>query len=144
MSDFRKQFGIFTGFYNQTNGTSITVAEALKSENLRALFDAMQQDCAAFNEVVKPQLEVSTAHKSTRMRSFETVAVAKGQQDILNVLRAHPNINRREIAGHLGKENFINAVAARCSELLRAGRIQTTGEGVCAITNKATELLSVR
>lgn len=135
--EFRKQFGIFVGFFNKTNGTEMSVKDALQQPVMLDLYNAIGQAC----QNVKTQVPQS-ALVSTRRKSLNQTNVCEIDNQVLNFIRSNPKSSRAQIAAHLDRR--ISTICGAATRLLKQNLIYVAGEVWDPETERSVEALATR
>lgn len=136
-AEFRKQFGIFVGFFNRANNTDMSVKDALQQPIMLELYNAIGQACNNVKTSIPP-----SALTSTKRKSLNKLNVCEIDTQVLNYIKANPNVSRAHIAAQLDRR--ISTICGAATRLLKQGLIYVSGETFDAETSRQVEALSSR
>lgn len=157
--DFLTSFGIFVGFYNKVNNTTMSVEDALHNDDMLPLYFAMSNDLkegvasttqnntTAIVPVGQPNYTKRVGKpKSTKRLSYEQFQVENGTSvahAIYKEMRKQGQaMSRIEIARALNIR--LSTVCGQIFAMEEAGLVQCVGTKVDPDSNRKVELLIAR
>jgi hypothetical protein len=139
MNEMSKEFGIFVGFYNRLNGTSISVRRATKIPQLVKLFHNSKNLLVYAHSTLEAK-QVDFNSKSTKVKSYEACNLPKLCNEIFTFIKNNPGYSRYEIAQSLGRR--VSTVCGIAKILLDSGLIEVSGSTVDEHSKRVVETLS--
>jgi hypothetical protein len=152
--DFLTKFGVFVGLYNKTNGTVLSVEDALFTESILDLYvqatnlikntsNPSSTTVAAASQV---KSNVSKKPKSTKKLSYEQFQVENGTSvahAIYTFLKKQDvPMSRLEIATAM--KIRLSTVCGQIHAMAEAGLVHVVGEKIDENSNRTVELLAWR
>jgi len=129
-----KQFGIFVGLYNRTTGNKLSVKNALKNNDLVALYDSVAT-------LLKGNTETNVCQDSTQLRSLNMVNLSDKRKQVYDFIAGNPGLSRKQIAQKTGL--LLQSICGRVNELVELDLIYVSGETFDTDTDRYVETLKV-
>jgi len=134
------QFGIFVGFYNKINNTSISVKEAAATLEITSIYEKVSVVAKCI------PLTVIKKVKSTKSLSYEHFQAQNGTS-VAHTIYKHlkttkGQVSRREIAEALSLR--LSTVCGQVNALLGAGVLEVIGAKVDEQSDRSVEVLRAK
>jgi len=137
-----KQFGVFVGLYNRTNGTRLTVKAALRQIAIVTLFESSLRCLHAAHDESVQRGTFSGDTSSTRRRSLDKINTRRVDSSILNLVTSTPGLSRKQLSEKLKMR--LQTVCGGVSRLLEDDLIYVCGESLDHETNRRVETLAAK
>jgi len=134
------QFGIFVGFYNKINNTSVSVKAALSDLEIVSLYEKAAVVTKCTPSLIKKQV------KSTKSLSYEQFQVENGTS-VAHAIYKHlrttkSTLSRTEIADSLAVR--LCTVCGQVNAMLTAGLLEVAGTKIDELSNRTVEILRAK